>query len=384
MTCRRLFFLAALALGFAVPARAAAPPPLDAPGRFVFPATATSAGDAVSAGLARADRWLGETPFDNPAVAAAPGVVLSPLALHGSRQDLSAANREFEQTFVLLDFAGASLTVPIRGVTASLYAWQPLIRRDEVSFTLGDGISAGPPAQFALTGEARETVAGLALGYGRGDWRVGVAGEWTRRADAYTSVETSGSPESGTRELTFDGSGVGGAAGFTWQHAPGERHGWQLGGAVHVSPAIDVTGASVNRVLTGDTTIVVAATRESQWNGGLSARLRLSPETVVFAAAGTRSAEGWTGFGIRTGAQSEYRAGIEYRDPETPYAVRAGLGIERFPGSAEPKAGVIGVGFSVFSGETRFELGLTHRTLTLPDAPKSYDTRLVGSVRVGF
>ena len=48
------------------------------------------------------------------------------------------------------------------------------------------------------------------------------------------------------------------------------------------------------------------------------------------------------------------------------------------------KVGVIGLGFSVFSGETVFDPGRTHRTITLPDSPKSYDTRLIGSVRVGF
>ncbi len=384
MHSRRLFHAVAFTALFAAPAHASTPPPLTPAGRFTFPAAATSAGDAVSAGLARSDRWIGITPFDNPALASGRSVVLSPLAMHGNRQDLSAANREFEQTFALLDFAGASLTVPIRAVSVSVYAWQPVIRREEVAFNLGNGVLVGPPARLALLGEARETVAGLALSLGHGEWRWGVAGEWRRRADHYASTETSGSPESGTRDLRFDGTGIGGGVGFTWKHRPEAKWGWRVGGALHVSPALDVTGESVNTLLTGDTTIVVAATREGLWDGGLSARLTLSPETSLFAAAGTRAPEEWTGLDLKTGRASEYRAGIEYRDIETPYAVRAGLGLERLPESPERRAGVIGLGLSLYSGGTVFDLGLTHRTLSHPDGPNSYDTRLLGSVRVGF
>lgn len=384
MDPRRLFAVTALTVVAACAAHASPPPPLTSPGRYVFPAAATSPGDAVSAGLARADRWLGLTPFDNPATAPPRGVVLSPLAMHGSRQDLSADNRSFEQTFALFDFAGASLTLPVRALSLSLYAWQPVIRREEVSFDVGNGVILGPPARIASSGEGRETVAGLALSCARGDWRVGVSGEWRRRADQYINTETSGSPQSGTIDLTFDGSGIGGGVGATWQHAPEQKWGWRVGGALHVSPAFEVTGESVSSLLTGDTTIAVSATREALWNGGLSARLTLSPETSWFATIGTRSAEEWTGLGFKTGTGSEWRTGIEYRDTETPYAVRAGLGMERLPDSAEPKVGVIGLGFSLFSGATVFDLGLTHRTITLPDSPKSYDTRLVGSVRVGF
>ncbi len=384
MDPRRLIAVAAFTLVTASAAHASTPPPLTSPGRYVFPAAATSPGDAVSAGLARADRWLGLTPFDNPAIAPARGIVLSPLVMHGSRQDLSADNRSFEQTFALFDFAGASLTVPVRAVSVSLYAWQPVIRAEEVSFDVGNGIVLGPPARIASQGEGRETVAGLALSCGRGDWRVGLSGEWRRRADQYINTETSGSPQSGTIDLTYDGSGIGGGVGVTWQHQPEQKWGWRVGGALNVSPAFDVTGESVSRLLTGDTTIAVSATREALWNGGLGARLTLSPETSWFASVGTRSGEEWSGLGFKTGTASEWRTGIEYRDPETPYAVRAGLGLERLPDSAEPKVGVIGLGFSWFSGGTVFDLGLTHRTITLPDSPKSFDTRLVGSVRVGF
>lgn len=384
MDPRRLLLAVAFTALLAAPTQAAPPPPLTPAGRFTFPAAATSPGDAVSAGLARSDRWVGITPFDNPAIAMARGVVVSPLALHGNRQDLSAANREFEQTFVLFDFAGVSLTVPIRAASVSLYAWQPVIRREEVAFNLGNGVILGPPARLALDGEARESVAGLSVSLGHGDWRWGLAGEWRRRADRYASTETSGSPESGTRELTFDGGGIGGGAGFTWQRKPEQKWGWRVGGAVHISPALDVTGESVSRLLTGDTTITVSATREALWDGGLSLQLTLSPETSVFATAGTRTPEEWTGLETKTGTASEWRAGIQYRDPETPYAVRAGLGIERLPDSPERKAGVIGLGLSLYSGETVFDLGLTHRTLSHPDSPNSYDTRLLGSVRVNF
>src|SRR5690348_8162627 len=61
------------------------------PGSFATPASVASAGHAL------ADRWLGDSPFDNPAVGGpdlwGQGALLY---LREDRQDLRAANREFD------------------------------------------------------------------------------------------------------------------------------------------------------------------------------------------------------------------------------------------------------------------------------------------------
>src|SRR5690348_13525894 len=95
--------VAALLLAAATAASAATPPPLD-PVRFAFPGALGSPPTAVAAGLALADRWLGDTPFENPAAAAPQGVVVSPLGERVDREDVSAANRDFTQKQGYVDF----------------------------------------------------------------------------------------------------------------------------------------------------------------------------------------------------------------------------------------------------------------------------------------
>src|SRR6266508_5954036 len=102
----RLALALAAALIFAggslAPAAAA---PLD-PELFAFPGSPVSPGSAAAAATALATRWLGEQPFDNPALEARRGVELSPAVLHVSRQDLRAANRNFDETTAFVDGAG--------------------------------------------------------------------------------------------------------------------------------------------------------------------------------------------------------------------------------------------------------------------------------------
>ena len=62
------------------------------PALFLFPGSPSNATSAASAGVAFADRWLGDRPFDNPALETRRMVELTPLLEHISRQDLSAAN----------------------------------------------------------------------------------------------------------------------------------------------------------------------------------------------------------------------------------------------------------------------------------------------------
>src|SRR5262245_26892509 len=99
-TPSRAALLVLAAVAFAVPARAQAPQPLSTPlrayplpGDYVTPAT------AASAGLALSDRWLGTSVYENPAATPFKGIEFSPVFQRVSRQDLASENREFTQTF---------------------------------------------------------------------------------------------------------------------------------------------------------------------------------------------------------------------------------------------------------------------------------------------
>src|SRR5207249_4446694 len=76
------------------------------PALFLFPGSPSNATSAASAGVAFADRWLGDRPFDNPALETRRMVELTPLLEHISRQDLSAANRNFIETGAFVDVGG--------------------------------------------------------------------------------------------------------------------------------------------------------------------------------------------------------------------------------------------------------------------------------------
>src|SRR5712692_928819 len=73
------------------------------PTLFAFPGAPTSPPSAASAGVALADRWLGGQPFGNPALEAPRGAELSPAIVHISRQDLRAANRNFDEQSAFFD-----------------------------------------------------------------------------------------------------------------------------------------------------------------------------------------------------------------------------------------------------------------------------------------
>ena len=96
---------ALLIAALARPAASDTPSPL-ASSLFAFPGATGHPASAVSAGLAMADRWLGDDPFENPAAAPGPGVALSGALLHVSRQDLRALNRNFDETPAFFDGAG--------------------------------------------------------------------------------------------------------------------------------------------------------------------------------------------------------------------------------------------------------------------------------------
>ena len=89
-----------------VPAAAQLPVTIQ-PDLFPFPGYHVTPGSAVSAGVALADRWLGDEPFANPAMARPWTIALSPMILHVSRQDLRADHRGYEETSAYFDAAGA-------------------------------------------------------------------------------------------------------------------------------------------------------------------------------------------------------------------------------------------------------------------------------------
>lgn len=375
--------LAALLLAAASAASAATPPPLD-PVRFAFPGGLVSPPTAVSAGLALADRWLGDTPFENPAAAAPQGLVVSPLGERVDREDVSAANRDFTQKQGYADFGGATLATRWRGWALGAYAWQPALRLESQAYTLGRAQSVGPGAEIATDASLRELRAGLAVGRGAGAWRAGVSGEWTHRDDRYEVQEVSGSPTAGDRLLTLAGDGFGATLGVRWAPADSGRHALRAGAALHYASSLPMTGTASQQLVIGDTSYAAAATRGAQWSGGASMRWSLSPESGVYAAAGMRSGETWDDFGVRTRGGGEWHLGLDWRDPDTAWGVRFGAGQETQPGAPEPRAGLVGGGVSFYSGETTVDLGVLHRTLSRPGLPNAFEDRALLTVSVTF
>ena len=383
MTRRFLQLACLFALLPAPIARAAAPPPLDGD-RFAFPGTVAAPTSAISVGLALADRWLGHDPGDNPALVPWRGVLVAPQALRVSRQDLSAGNREFTQRLAYVDLASASLVFPVRGLLIALYAGQPALRLENTKYLVGRNNSVGATGSVANDGSTRELRSGLAASLGRGGWRFGAGVELTHRSDRYQTSEVSGSPESGTRDLQFSGSALGAVLGAHWERRAAERGGLELGAVVRATGALDITGTDVSHLLIGDDTQNVKASRDAIQEFGASARYTISPESHAFLSASARGGEKWPAFSLAGGTGSTWSAGIDYRDPESPLGVRAGLGQESAPDTAEPRAGMVGAGFTWHSGDTDYDLGILHRTLRRQGAPNSSDDRLIGAVRVTF
>ncbi|MBI5170440.1 MAG: hypothetical protein HZA61_13205 [Candidatus Eisenbacteria bacterium] len=379
---RLLLPLAAACLGFAVPCAAGMPSPLTA-ARFAFPGSVVTPASGASAGLALADRWIAEDVAVNPAARPGRGLTLSPQLVRVSRQDLSAANREFEQVDLNVDFAGAQLSLPVRGFTWSLYASQPQLRVENQSFVLGRSGSTGPSATLQYDGSTRETRGGVAVAKGE-RVRWGAAVELTSRDDQYQVLETSGSPDAGLRDLTWSGSAFGGAFGLRWERRPNERGGLVVGGGLRLLAPLSVTGTELAELTSGDSRRDFEAERGSTYEAGLSARWTLSPESGVYASGTQRGAEKWDAFGVGAAAGQAWAAGIDYLDPEAVWGGRVGVGLDVQPGTPEPRAKSVGVGIAYHSGETVVDLGVLHRAIARPASPTLSDDRIVASVRVAF
>jgi hypothetical protein len=377
---RNLLFLGGLVAaltGWATGACAQPPTPLDMAGPFAFPGALVGPPSAASAGTGLADLWLGDEPYGNPAAAPARQVTLSPTFLHASRQDLRAHNREFDESSGFFDAAGGSLSWPVNGLDLSLYAWQPVLRREDNAYTR---VAPEVPATLETSSSSREVRAGLALSVPVRSFRLGLAAEWTRRSDSYDFSETSGSPASGVRHAEFSGDALGFQAGA--RCAPHPRV--VVGAAVRYLPSLDLEGSSSEQLILGAASSTVVARRGSAWEGGVSTRVSVTGDFRVLAAVGARSAETWDGFGLVAGRAASWALGLDYHDAEVPWTARFGLGQDQQSGVPEPRAGQVSLGLGWKLEEVVLDAAVLRRSIERPGKPTAYDDRLVASATVSF
>ena len=365
------------------PVAADTPSPLTA-SPFTFPGSTANPASAVSAGLALADRWLGDDPFANPASDLGPGVALSGAMLHVSRQDLRAGNRNVDETPAFFDGAGLAVGLPARGpFRFSLYAFQPVLRKEATAYSRGRGTPdpSAPPATIETTASARELRAGGAASASRGALRVGVGLEWTRRRDAYELIERSGDPASGTTRLEMAGDGVGFQLGARLDRGDSSVGGMSVGVGIRRLPALAVDAPLSQALLTGASDTTLRAEREPGWEMGSSARIMVSPSFRALAAVGGRTAQHWEGFDLTAGRAWEWKLAAEYRDARDPWTLRFGLGQERQAGAPEPRASVFGLGYGRGFTWGTIDVGLTHRIIDRETGPQSSEDRIVLTVR---
>ncbi len=358
-------------------ALAALPEPIVRQDLFPFPGAVTHPASARSAGLALADRWLGEEPFENPAAAPARSVSLTPVITRVSRQDLRARFHDLEETAVFVDGGGARVSLPAGRMTASLYAWQPVLRHEEDAYTRGTVGAPTPPATVAQSLDMRESRVGLALSFGMSAMRLGVAGEYWRRDDDAIFTESSGVPQTGTREAKLTGSGGAVRAGARRAFGVAGRP-LDVGlGAGYVMPA-DIDVATTAYDVPGDTT----ARREGWWEGGMSARYAVTEAFAVHAGVGGAAAHDWGALDVTTGGNAMWAVAVAFHDVRDPWSARAGVGQEMTRGAAEPRAGAVGLGLGwLFEGFT-IDVGALRRTITRPGSPHSQDDRIAVTATV--
>jgi hypothetical protein len=381
MSIRSVMWVIALSL-LPTAAAAQAPSPIDAK-LFAFPGSLEHPPSGVSAGFALADQWLGDDPFSNPAAPRQRRVTLSPTLFRISRQDLRAANRNYDDQSPYIDLAGASLGVPY--VPLWIYVYQPALRFEEYVFTRGTGTDPTvQPATISGQADTREGRAGLATSFGWGPMRAGAALEWSRRQDRYVENEQSGAPDQGRREVNFDGNAMGGTFGLRFDSADSGAGRITVGVGARYVPELEVTGEQTLDLLSGSSVTPITATRAAGWEGGVSARYFVNADFAALVAAGGRTEQEWTGLGVTSGASAMWRVALYYHDSADPWAVRLGMGQDRQDGAPEPRAGVVGLGLGWDVDGAILDFGLLHRSIERASAPRSYEDRVIASVRVDF
>lgn len=370
-----LWLCAAVLLAAASDARAQRPVPLDATWFYPFPGALPGPASAVSTGLGLSDRWLGEEPFDNPAAMPARGVMAAPVFQRVKRQDLPA-EYDYDEIAGYLDLAGGWLSLPVRGIGVTFYAFEPVLRLEDAVFTTReDPERVRVPRAFTATSSARELRAGLALSHGWRGARFGTAIEWTRREDAYDFNEAS---RPGLSHLGFSGEGVGFQAGARVPVASAVV----FGAALRYVPALDLEGQQT--IEAGALARSISATRDAGWEGGLSARWSVNEAFRVLASLGGRAAQAWDGLGTSAGRAVSWSSGLEYEEPEQPWTFRFGAGQEQQAGVPEPRAVVLALGAGWKAEGFRLDLGGMRRSFAREGSARSYDDRVVAGVTVGF
>jgi hypothetical protein len=370
---------AALLLG-AAPGRAQLPTTLQT-NLFPFPGYHVSPAYAASAGLGLADRWLGDEPFDNPAAARPTTLELSPLLLHVSRQDLRADNRNYDETAAYFDAAGGAFTMERGTLGLSLYGYQPVLREEDNSFETGSVL--GPTGSVTSSSSSREFRGGVAVSFGRGSTRFGVAGEWTHRSDHYERDQVTGAPVPSTYVADFSGDGACGQAGVRMSLGEGV-HSLVVGGAVRYMAALDLSGTESLGSVAGDTSYALMTQRQAGWEGGVSARYAVTDAFCVLGATGGRTAQSYSGWGVSSGRAFEWKLAGEYHDARDPWTVRFALGQEQQDDVPEPRSGVVALGLGLHLDTTQVDLGLIHRSFKRADEPASTEDRIVASLAQKF
>lgn len=375
-----------LALSLTAPAVAFAQPAPILPDLFPFPGAFRGPDDGASAGVGFADRWLGDEPFDNPAADPGTGVRVTPQMLLVSRQDLHANNRDVDDGGPAFDLAGARGSLRLGTLALSAFVSQPVMRVDNIAFTIGRAaIPSGVPAAVAIDGTARELRGGLAASLPALGGRVGVGAEFSRREDEYVRTEVSGSPDAGESVAAFDGSAFGATVGGRWQRTPDDPLGWTAGAALRWSGSLEVTGAAESRLLSGDSTTAIASTRDAGFEGGAGVRVTVARGCRLLLAVGGASARAWEGVPAHApGAVAEWRLAADLRSPDVPWIVRVGVGQEIQPGTPEPRAGHVALGFGWRDEDLRVDVGVVRRSIARGDLPRAHDDRVVASVGLDF
>ncbi len=360
----------------AVASPAAAQGPTVNPAWLSFPGALRHPSSAVSAALALDDRWLGDAPFDNPAVARGRQLAVSPAIVRVSRQDLRANNRSVVETAAFLDFAGAWATYAVGPLGLLAYVDQPVLRLEASAFNEGraspDPLSP-PPANVTLDLATRELRAGAGASLGTGAWRVGFAGEWTSRTDRNEVTVASGAPTgNGTALSDLSGHGFGGQVGARVSLPLRQPDGLVIGAGARWTPELPIDGDTL------------AITRAAGWEAGLSARARVSEGVALLAAVGGSGAMEWKGLGVETGSSSLWGLAFEYHDAEEPWTARFGFGQERQHDVPESRAGRFGLGFGWNFGGSTLDVGAMRRNLERKGQPDSYDDRVIATLSMRF
>lgn len=385
MRARRVVRIAFAALLCAARAAAAPPAPLDTD-LFSFPGAPLVPASGISTATALADRWLGDEPHDNPAVRSGLRVTASPLVQRLNRQDLASRNRNFIEAGPTFDGAGFSVVSPPVGVfTFSAHVSQPVLRFEEAAYTAGlatPGSVNTPPASVRTFASVRETRAGGGVSARVGPLRIGAGAEWTRRDDVYRRTFQGGSPDDGTTQVAFKGDGIGGQLGVRLEQEDTTARAWTVGAAVRFVPAMTLEGTADSALVSGSSSSPTTVERAGTVAGGISARVALGPTFAALGSVGGRGAQRWEGYDVDEGAAWEWRLGGVFHDPQEPWTLRFGFGMERQSSVPEPRATVMAVGLGWRFSDATLEVGVMRRTLSRDDRANSFDDRAVVSVSV--